>query len=213
MARRRLGEVSGVFWTDPELNSWIDQAGSDLAFKTKSIRTNGYFTPVESVSDYALSTYFPNLLSVLELYYKINGVTWRKLEPISNRQDLDVLYPGWMNVPAGTPFTYFYNKEEDNLLIHPKPNALNAGTNYARVFYARTFTALSSDTAVPTIPDPLHLALVDWVVSLGYETRGYGDKANDAMQKCGQRIQTYLVERSREKEDDEIIMKNYRNMR
>lgn len=210
MARKRLGEVSGVFWSDTELNSWIDQAGSDVAFKTKSIKTDGYMTPVESTADYALSAVFPNLLAVLELYYKISGTTWKKLDPIANREDMDFRFPGWMNVEAGTPNYYYWNKEEDKLMFFPKPDSTNAGTNYSRVFYARTYTAITDDAISPALPEPLHLAIVDWVASLGYETRGYGDKANDAMAKYDARIQKYLVETRREKEDDEIVMKSYR---
>jgi len=214
MARKRLGETSGVFWSDDELNGWIDQAGHDLAFKTKSIRTNGYMTPVSSQADYALTTYFSTLLAVLELYHKTGGTTWKKLEPITSRQDFDLKYPGWMNTSAGTPHSYFYDKEEDNLQLYPKPNSTNASTNYVRVYYARTYTAMTSDTGsngTPTLPEPLHLAMVDWTVSLGYETRGYGDKANDAMAKYEKKIADYLRERQREKEDDEIIMRSYRH--
>lgn len=215
MARRRLGEVSGVFWSDTELNSWILEACDDLAFKTKSVRTNGYMTSTVNIADYVLSTNFPTLLSVFEVYFKIGGSStgWKKLNPITSRQDLDLRYPGWMNTSAGQPHSYYYDKEEDNLMIYPKPNSTNAGANYVRVYYGRTFPGFTSDTVEPSpnLPGPLHLAVVDWVTSLGYETRGYGDKANDAMEKYNKRIADYLRERQREKEDDEIIMRSYRH--
>ena len=207
MARKRLGETTGAFWSDTELNSWIDEAGEDLAFKTKSIRTNSYFTSVVSTSDYVLSTELPNCLSIFELYFKTNGTTWVKMDPLTTRESLDIEYPGWMNASAGVPDRYYYNREEDKLFIFPKPNSSNAGANYVRAFYARTYTALTDDGLSPTLPEPLHLAMVDWVVSLGYETRGYGDKANDAMAKYEAKIQRYMVERHREKEDDDIQMR------
>lgn len=213
MARKRLGETIGAFWSDAELNSWINEAGEDCAFKTKSIRTNAYFTTVEDQQDYVLSTIAPNIYSVLDVYLKINGDTWKKLQPIANRQDMDLQYQGWMNANAAAPYAYYYDREENNLLLHPKPDANNAGTDYGRIYYARTFTLLTNDSSSPALPEPLHLALVDWVVSLGYETRGYGDKANDAMMKYDKKMLSYMTERHREKEDDEIIMRSYRHGR
>jgi hypothetical protein len=212
MARKRLGETIGAFWSNDELNSWINEAGEDCAFKSKSIRTNAYFTTT-SAQEYVLSTVAPNIYSVLDVYYKVNGVTWKKLQPISSRQDMDLQYQGWMNAEAAAPYAYYYDREEDVLLLHPKADATNQGTDYARVYYARTFIPLTNDNSSPNLPEPLHLAMVDWVVSLGYETRGYGDKANDAMTKYEAKIQAYKVERHREKEDDEIIMRSYRNGR
>jgi hypothetical protein len=50
------------------------------------------------------------------------------------------------------------------------------------------------------------------VAALGFEQRGYGDKANDAWQKYFSKIKDYEIERHREKEDDDIIMRNYRNI-
>ena len=58
----------------------------------------------------------------------------------------------------------------------------------------------------------LHLAVVDWIVATGFETRGYQDKANDVWQKYYTKLRDYKVERNREKEDDEIIMKSDYNL-
>ena len=115
-----------------------------------------------------------------------------------------------MNADSASPYAYYYDREEDVLLLHPKADAVNTGVDFARIYYTRTYTLLSNDSSVPILPEPLHLAMVDWIVSLGYETRGYGDKANDAMAKYDKKIQAYKVERRREKEDDEIIMRSYR---
>ena len=183
---------------------------SDCAFKSKSLRSNYYFNTVEDQQEYALSTVLPLAASILDLYVKISGETWRRMKSIPNREEMDLEYEGWMNASASAPYVYWWDREEDKLILHPKPDATNAGTNYARAYCTKKFTLLTNDTASPTLPDPLHLAMVDWVVALGYETRGYGDKANDAYSKYGARIASYMTERNREKEDDEIIMKpNY----
>ena len=213
MARKRLGENVGAFWSDTEVNSWINEAGEDCAFKSKSVRANTYFTTTENIQDYALSAIAPTLYSILDLYFLVDGTTWKRLQPIANREDMDLQYQGWRNATAAQPYAYYYDREEDVLILHPKPNAANAGVNYGRIYHTVKFVALANDNSTPNLPEPLHLALVDWVVALGYETRGYGDKANDAMGKYKSKIREYLAERGREKEDDEIIMRSYRNGR
>jgi hypothetical protein len=106
--------------------------------------------------------------------------------------------------------------EEDILGFYVKPDATNAGTNYAQVYYAEQYTPIAVDSDEPVLPDYLHMAMVDYAVAIGYQTRGWGDKANDAWQKYFTRIQKYMVERERTKDFDEpdgIIMKPIRNLR
>lgn len=215
LARKKLGETIGAFWTDIEMNSWINEAGEDIAFKTKSIRTDGYMTTVLDTSDYSLATYFPNFYSALDVYFYREGTQWIRLKPLMDRTELDLEFPGWMSADSTVPAYYVVSREEDKLQLYPAPNATNAGTDYLRMYYARTFTVLSTsstaDTSTPSLPEPLHLAMVDWVVATGLETRGYGDKANDAWSKYAQKLQAYHVIRHAEKEDDSLIMRPYRS--
>lgn len=211
LVRKKLGETTAAFWTDAELNGWIDEAGHDLAFETKSIRSDGYINTVASTEEYSLSTNFPTLISVSEVYLYQNGTTWLKLDPI-NRADLNKLYPGWKSAPDGTPTMYYWVKEEDMLGLYVPPNSTNAGTQYLRVYYAKDYTNLASDEDSPALPTYLHQAVVIWVTATGYETRGYGEKANDAWQKYYARVASYYKELQRERDDEEIIMKPERNI-
>lgn len=214
MARKRLGETSGVFWSDPEINHWINKAGQEIAFKTKCLKTNGFLSTTQDISEYSLSTNFPKLYSVLDVYFYQSGTIWLKMTAIPNREDLDLRFPGWKNTPSSVPFMYYYDREENNLMFYPAPNSANSGTNYVQVYYSMTFTELATDSSQdavePALPNQLHTTMVDWVVALGYETRGYGDKANDAMAKFEKGIHTYLTVTRSEKEDDEIVMRSYR---
>ena len=212
MARKRLGETIGAFWSDTELNLWINKAGVDCAFKSKSLKGNTYFTTTTGIAEYALSSILPTALSVLEVYHKIGGTTWRKMKYIANREDMDMKYPGWLNANSAAPYVYLYIKEEDLFYLFPGPDASNAGVNFTRVFHSVKFVDLANDNSTPNLAEPLHLAMVDWVAYMGFETRGYGDKANDALMKYTTRINDYLRETKREKEDDEIVMRSYRIM-
>lgn len=211
LSRKRLGETTAAFWTDPELNQWIDNAGHNLAYITKYIKLNGYIDTT-SAQEYTLSSYFPNWLSVLKVYLLNQGDTWWKLRQ-TDEDKLDRDSDGWRSAPASTPYRYYQDKERDILGLYPKADSANQGSSYLHVFYSNDFTDLTVDDVDLTMPFELQLAVVDFVVATGYETRGWGDKANDAWGKYSGKARAYMVERDTEKEEDEeaLLMKNYRN--
>lgn len=212
LIRKRLGETTAAFWSDSELNTWINDAGKDICEKTKCRRTSDTYTPTAEIAEYTLSSIFdPVPISILKVYYYKDATSWDKLEYI-NREDLDALYPGWMSADSGTPSHYYVDYEENLFGLYVKPNSTNAGTNYLKAYYAYGFTALTDDNNSPAIPEFLHMAVCDFVVALGFEQRGWGDKANDAWSKYVSRCMEYRIEREREKEDEELIMKPIRNI-
>lgn len=213
LIRKRLGETTAAFWTDPELNNWINDAGHEVAFDSKCIKVNDYMTTT-SEQEYTLSDTFPYYLSILEVYLYMNGEKWWKLEKTTT-QRLNNETPGWKSADSSVPQQYYWSKQEDVLGVYPKPNSDNQGEDYLQVYYTQDYTELSEDSEEPNIPVPLQLAMADFVVATGYETRGWGDKANDAWQKYSSRVKAYLIEVDREHQEDEesLVMKNYRNLR
>jgi hypothetical protein len=211
LTRKRLGETTSAFWSDVELNDWINDGGRDVCYRTKCKRTDGYLTTSSGVGEYSLSTYFPALLSIFRIYFYQNGSSWQKLDP-TTEEELDILHPGWKSASSGVPTEYFYDLKLNRLGFYLKPNSSNAGTNYARVYYAEDFTNITDDNTEPNIPEFLHVAISDHVVAYGFEQRGYGDKANDAWLKYFSRLREWRTESDREREDEEIIMKNYKNI-
>jgi len=216
LIRKRLGETTAAFWDDTELNQWINNAGHDVAYKTKCIKANGYITTT-SDGEYTLSNSFPNWLSVLRVYMYSDAQNWIKLiQTDENRLDEEV--PGWKNADASTPYKYYEDRERDLLGLFPTPNSTNQGTDYLQVYYANDFTDITSDEddllTIHKIPFELQTAMGDWVVATGYETRGWGEKANDAWSKYASKLQHYVTERDTEKQVDEeaLLMKNYRNI-
>lgn len=207
LIRKNLGETTAAFWTDIELNTWIDDGCDDLAFRAKCLRTTTLATPVLNTAEYTLSSIVPALLSILEVYYYQDATTWEKLKP-TNRTDLDLEHPGWRSAAAGTPIEYYWDKEEDLFGLYVKPNATNAVANYIKIYHTEKHTDITGDAIAIDIPEPIQNAIVDFVVARGFDTRGWGDRANDIWQKYYQKIHDYQVERHREKEDEDIIMKS-----
>jgi hypothetical protein len=151
------------------------------------------------------------VLAITEVYYKQNGTTWQKLEATSRTQ-LDLENPTWKSTDSGTPQEYYFDREEDVFGLFQKPDSTNAGVNYGQIYYLKAHVDIAGDSESPQVPEYLQPAIVDYVVANGYEQRGWGDKANDAWQKYYSKIHDYQVERHREKEDDDLVMRNYRNI-
>lgn len=323
LARKRLGETTAAFWSDTELNGWIDLACNDLAFRVKCLKADGFFsasavvenTVSEGTNEYSLTGLFPDLYSITEVYFHIEGTRWDKLDSI-NFTDLDVLFPGWrdetgytippvagaqftvtnitqanpavvttsaphgfadddavtltgvvgmteingttyyvksspttttleleespsgpdldstgftaytsggtintigdttynFNSRSGVPQYYYWDRERDLFGLWLPPDTVNATSNNVHVYYLARHSDLGSDSEIPDIPEPISLAIVDWVVYQGFETRGWGDKANDAFAKYIAKIGDYITERDREREDEILVAKNYRNV-
>lgn len=207
-------ETTSSFWTDTELNNWINDAGHDVAYKTRCIQTTGTMATVASTSEYTLSSYFTGIISVTDCYLYQNGTTWVKLDP-TTRQALDVLHPGWKNAAAGVPSQYYFEYERNGTLgLYVKPNSTNAGSGYLSVYYGKDYTDLSADGDSPAyIPELLQQGMVEYVVATGLETRGFNDKANNAWQKYNTKMQEYFALRQNiQFEDDDIIMKSIYNI-
>lgn len=208
MARKRLGETTAAFWSDDELNGWINKGIKDIAFRSKVLKGNTYATATADIKEYTLSALLPLVHSITEAYCKYDTDKWIKLKSI-DRTGLDTLFPGWLGAPSATISTHYYwDSEEDVFMLYPAMSApLTSGL---RVYYTYEPAIMASDDAMSEMPDHLNLAIVDFVVAMGFDTRGWVEKANDAWSKCYRRISDYTIEHSREREDDNVISKNYR---
>ena len=237
MARKRLGETTSAFWTDAEMNTYINLGCKDLAWRAKCLRTNGLIsvsscepnTVSQKNAEFVLSTYLPDCFAVNEVYFKLNGEDFVRLES-TTREELDALSDGWMSLAGYTytntadgvvtynydstcsiPQKYYWSREEDVLGIWPPPDDDQDGVDM-KVYYTYNHEDLSGDDDSPVLPSPLHVAIVDFVAATGLEDRGWGDRANDMWQKYYSKIKDYVVEKKNEREDDLIISKNYRNI-
>jgi len=211
LIRKKLGETTAQFWSDAELNTWINDGCRDIAFYTKCLRTNKKMNITESTSDYTLSTFDSTLTAILEVYYYQDGNSWERIESTS-REQLDAESPGWKSDDDSTPQKYWWSREEDKIGFWPPPDGANDGDEYAHIYFSKDHADLSLDTASPALPTFLHPAIVDYVVATGQETRGSTDLANNTWNSYFTKLRGYMTERHREKEDETIVMRSYRSM-
>jgi len=151
--RKRLGDANSAFWTDDELDVYINDGCRDISFRTKSIRDNDYISSVSCTAntvatasnEYALASNFTDIYAVLEVYFQETGQDWIRLEP-TQREELDEEFNGWRgNVGrtytntgsgvttynyesnTGTPRRYYWDREEDILGLDPPPEPIDVG--------------------------------------------------------------------------------------
>ena len=234
LTRKKLGETSSAFWTDDEIDTYINLGQSDIAQRTFCLRKTGYISTTEVVanssaeipSEWTLSTNFSKLVAVTGVFFHQNGRNWVGLNPML-KVDLDLEYNGWRDAVGrtltepitynyecqpGVPNWYWWELEEDKIGIYPPCNADNATANNLMVDYAYDTTDMSSDSATPQIPRRLHLAITEFATATGFETRGLQDKANDAWEKYFARLKDYHINKLRGDEDADMMMKPHRSV-
>jgi hypothetical protein len=238
LARKKLGETTGAFWTDAEINAFINDACRDASAMTKCVK--GVVTistsdctanaTVAGTNETTLTAIDPAMYSVTEVYFNSDN-RWSKLTP-KTIVDMDTEYPGWRDTTGrtytdpstgtvtynygstpGIPFLYYWSSELNLFGWYPATDTDNTTSDNMKLYITKRHADILSDAESPTIPEPLHLALIDFVAATGYETRGQIERANDYWNKYRQRLLTYMSERNKEQEDDGIVqMRNYRNI-
>jgi hypothetical protein len=234
--RKKLGETTSAFWNDTEINDYINDGARDLAFRTKCIRGNTFVSTQDatantvSAKDHEISfaSIDPDIYAILEVYFHQTNEQWVKLIP-TNRTELDIDFPGWKDsigrtnpdtVPItynfasepGVPTHYYWDREEDLFGWWLPTSTAETNANNLRVYFMKQHVNLSGDSDEPQIPEPLQLAIIDYGIAQGLEDRGWQEKANDRWNKYFSRMKDYMMERCREQEDEDLIMKNYKNV-
>jgi hypothetical protein len=234
LARKKLGETTAAFWSDDEINGYINDGCRDISYNTKSIKASILIstsdctenTTAAGTSETSLLGIDPDIYSITEAYF--DSGRWMKMEP-RTIQEMDLELPGWRNAVGrtvtsnetasynvgstpGIPFIYYWDSELDVFGWYPPTSTLYTTSENIRIFYTKRHADMQADTSVPTLPEPMHLAITDYVCAIGYETRGQIERANDYWNKYRQRLLTYLAERQRQREDEDVVSKNYRNI-
>lgn len=238
LARKKLGETTGAFWTDDEMNTFINDGCRDISFQTKCLKADAYLTTSDctanatlaGTSEIALTGIDSDIYSITEVYFQDDQGDWEKMTPKSITE-MDIDYPDWRSAVGrtytdtttgvvtynfgsdpGLPFIYYWDYELNIFGWYPPSDTTYSASNNIHVYYVQKHSDISSNTDSPTLPEPLHLSVVDYVCATGFETRGQIERANDYWNKYRQRLLTYMAERNRMREDDDIVMRNYRNI-
>lgn len=156
--RTELQESTAGFWTNAELEAWMDEANADIVRATKQEST-ATITCVAATESYALPADF-YLARRVELQSTAGSATnWFQVLPYS----IDLRRPGDpINTATltGSPtgFYIFNNK----LYFVPIPDQAYSGTLY----YYKNATAFTGDSDSPSYPEGASVARVDRAILL-----------------------------------------------
>ena len=145
--RVELQETTPGFWTDAELNGWLDEANGEV---TRAARVDATFsfTLITQTESVALPSDF-FLARRVEIQSLAGSATnWRELRALS----VDFRRPADPTNPVGTygaPFGYYiYNNK---LFVIPPPDQGYSGTLY----YYKDATPFSGDSDTPVYPESI----------------------------------------------------------
>lgn len=168
-------------FTDAQLKEFANQAIRFTAPKILYPRTSGNVAPLVSTKVYSWPTDFMHLLIAYYGNTAVSGGIW-KLDIVTHER-LAAIYPRWLEDVAendGAPrFIMLLNRTQ--FVLFPSPNAANVTSgNQIRLYYANYPAEITSDSAVPDLPEPYHDTLSTYVAHLCYAGKLQNPKLSDA---------------------------------
>lgn len=156
--RLELQETTPGFWTDAELNGWLDEANGEVT-RAARVEASAAFTMTAQTENVALPADF-FLARRIELQSLAgSAANWRELRPLS----LDLRRPADPTNPAGTfgsPFGYFIYGT--TMTVVPSPDQGYSGT----IYYFKNATPFTGDTDTPVYPEGISQLRVNRTIFL-----------------------------------------------
>src|SRR5215471_1365001 len=149
--RNRLDESTSRFWTDSELNTWINEGCRDVSRRTETIQSfNTSLSTTQSVGKYLVP---PDVIRIHRVEYKPFGTT--NIYPVqaSTYQEMDQV---WGINQLSQTMSYAYNYVlwgfPPNLKMQLYPVPASTGDTI-QIFYYRLPRNLVNDTDIVEIPE------------------------------------------------------------
>lgn len=146
--RNRLSETSARYWTDSELDSWINEAARDIARRCEVLQDRQDITAISGTQEYALPE---STLRIHRVEYRPTGST--EVFPLEYRDfnSMDSVWWTGQSQAQSTPryFTLWGFPPSLKLIVFPKPQV--GGT--FKVFYYRLPTVPPLGTSNVEIPE------------------------------------------------------------
>lgn len=139
--RARLNETTARFWTDAQLNVWINEGMRDLARRTETIQTFGTtITTVAGTAEYVVPA---DVLRVHRVEFVPTGATQIYPVQLTTYDELDQVWGIYPNTVQGYPVYAALWGFPPTLKLRLYPVPSQAGT--INLFYYRLPAAVSAD--------------------------------------------------------------------
>lgn len=164
---------AGGFFSDTELNSFINEAQIRLQTDTLFLESTATTNLVKNAALYSLEDQsISDLMYIIEVKIKKDN-KWKGLEFIP-REELRNIAPDWENASSGTPEFYsFYRRNV--LLLYPPPDF--DMTNGLKIYYKKMPATLNLDTDVSEFSDKFKFPIVYYACYLAKLKEGSGEES------------------------------------
>lgn len=131
-------------FTDPEMNTELNQSQLEIAQITKCLPTENDQTLANNTENHALPSDFLDIDREGGVHAKIlsSGTKFQRLV-YRSMEELDTFWPSWRDDSAGTPHSYLIRGT--NIKIYPKYSG-TAVASGLRIYYFKSPTSMSSDS-------------------------------------------------------------------
>lgn len=161
---RLLGDPNNDRWTAAILLARLNIAQVEVQGYTNAVKTAETLTPTASVRTLAVNG---NTMDIIRVTKTLSDGSIKPLNGI-NREELDFRYPDWQQWADGEPLFWFWDPDNMQINLAPKPDANNAITNGLSVWESRQPTAMVNGTDGPfdnsTEMVPYRMSIVHWTV-------------------------------------------------
>lgn len=194
--RSRLDESSARFWTDSELNNWINEGLRDVSRQSETIQSfNTTITAVANQAKYAMPQ---DVIRVHRIEFVPSGATQTYPVQPSTYQEMDQVWGiNQLSQTMSYPYNYVLWGFPPNLTVQFYPVPATPGT--FNIFYYRLPHTLTNDTDIAEIPEGWH-DLVALYCEFVARRKDKDTTWQDAKQLYDQTL-TSLIERTRQWHD------------
>lgn len=187
----RLAESGSGFYTDAEINQWLNDGVRDLAVAVEPSETSATVTTVADTREYRL----PNdCLSVKRALYLDTNSAWYALAETSWERLFED-DPDWENDDSGTPESWYWRQNVIGLA--PAPDSDNDGAAHLRILYTYIPSAMSGDSATTGMPEWLDDAVIMYAVRRGFLKDRDFERANAVAQEYSRALAEAAIKLNR----------------
>lgn len=156
--RARLDEATETFWTDDNLDVWINEGARDLSRRTETLLTSDVTNPVTAgVATVAAPT---NVLRIYMVEWERDGDDRVKELEYRDRKQMPAVWWESQDISSGEPWCYTTDGYPPSLTLRLYPTPSDAGN--LRIHYYASSTDATDDSDTVTTPNGWDDLILDY---------------------------------------------------
>ena len=162
--RALINEPTASFWSDTELESWLDQAVSDIAARGLCIQTSDTIPLVTATYEYTATTGAVSVSDIVKVwgaFYVNTDDEYIGLQRIKTNQISELPH-----MKAGPP-KYFYHIA-GKIGILPLPTS-SENAKLVRIYFSKQPSAATLALRIAELPDQYHDLMYFFAASMAYK--------------------------------------------